>query len=493
VNFFVAGAVPYLVALALLLVWDVVLAGRIAQLRKAAPFFRTLTGLCGFLVVPGLLIQAASESSLTARAVTALAWFAPAVLWLFVVQSGYALFRRLVSPVIAAPILLFNLLIAVIATVRIVQAGGIVLPIPFLIPGIAQSQLLALVMGHAAIAAPFAVGVPILAPAYPPRSRVSNAVRGALALAAFSALAFVGTAIPRAWRAGTAWRTLGNERLGERTRGTFSSGLRILPALSGAPLTTALREDLALADSLDVQALLVRIAGNGSTAAALDSLGRALDSYRRDSTALLVALSSETGDRPRTIDRVVRRLTPDYLVLPSAWGLAAIEQSTAEIRRLRPATKVMIELSAFDRSDSTLYAQTAFNSVGVLFSLVPAPGGGARVEAALAAADRWIARGGRPREHWLLAAGAPQIDGEEAQRRLLRHAVAWSSSRGTFAGVIFADASDAERGTGLRAADGRLRAAAGDVAAAIRALAESSPAPIPAPSPVAVPDTIPIP
>jgi hypothetical protein len=491
VSFTVAGAVPYLLALALLLVWDVVLAGRIAQLRKAAPFFRTLTGLCGFLIVPALMLQAAAESALAARALTALAWFAPVVLGLFVVQSGYALFRRLVSPVVAAPIFLFNLLIAAIATVRFAQAGGMELPTALLVPGIAQSQLLALVMGNAAIAAPFAVGVPILAPAYPPRWRISNAVRGTLALAAFAALAFVATALPAAWRSGTGWHALGDERVGERMRGSFASALRILPVLSAAPSTTALHDDLALADSLDVQALFVRVAGNGSTAAALDSLGRALDRYRRDSTALLVALSGETGDRSSTVDRVVRRLKPDYLVLPAAWGFAAIEQSAADVRRLRPATKVTIELSGFDRGDSTLFARTAFTSDAVLFSLVPTPGGAARIDAALAAADRWIARDGRPREQWLLAAGAPRIDGEEAQRRLMRHAIAWSSTRATFAGVIFADAGDYDRGTGLRAADGRLRAAVGDAAAAVRALVESSSTPIPAPAPA--PDPVPIP
>ena len=484
----VTGAVPYLFALVLLLVWDVVLAGRISQLRKAAPFFRTLTGLCGFLVVPALMLQAASESSLTAQALTALAWFAPVVLWLFVMQSGYALFRRLVSPAIAAPIFLFNLFIAAIATVRFVQAGGMQLPTALLVPGIAQSQLLALVMGNAAIAAPFAVGVPILAPAYPPRWRVSNAVRGTLALAAFAALVFVATALPAAWRSATEWRTLGNDRVGERVHGTFASALRILPVLSGPPPSTSLREDLALADSLDVQALFVRVAGNGSTAASLDSLGRALEVYRRDSTALLVALSDEASDQSRTVERVVRRLKPEYLVLPAAWGLAAIERSATVVRVLRPATKVMIELSAFGRADSTLFAQTAFTSDAVLFSLVPTPGGVARTEAALAAADRWIARAGRPREHWLLAAGAPRIDGEEAQRRLMRHAIAWSSARITFAGVIFADAGDYDRETGLRAADGRLRAAVGDAAAAIRALAESSPAPIATPAPAPVPN-----
>jgi hypothetical protein len=477
------GAAPYLAALMLLLAWDVVLAGRIAQLRRAAPFFRTLTGLCGFLVVPALLLQAASESALTSHAVMALAWFAPLVLWLFVVQSGYALVRRIVSPTIAAPIFVFNGLIAAIATVRLLLASGVALPTVVLVPGIAQSHLLALVMGNAAIAASFAVGVPILAPAYPPRWRASNAIRGSLALAALAALAFVATALPSAWRSVAAWRTLGNDRIGERVHGTFASALRILPVLRGAPTSTSLRDDLALSDSLDVQALFVRIAADGSTAAALDSLGRALESYRRDSTALLVALSAETRDRTRTVDRVVRRLRPEYLVLPAAWGFAALERSAAEVRQLRPATKLTIELSAFDRGDSTLFAQTAFMSEAVLFSLMPTPGGAARIAAALAAADRWISHDGRPREHWLLAVGAPRIDGEDAQRRLMRHAITWSSSRNTFSGVVFGDAADYDRGTGLRAADGRLRAAVGDIATEIRTLAESSPVSLPAPVP----------
>jgi hypothetical protein len=485
----VAGAVPYVIALSLLLVWDVVLAGRIAQLRKAAPFFRTLTGLCGFLVVPALLLQAASESTLTAHALTRLGWFAPLVLWLFVVQSGYALVRRLVSPAIAAPIALFNCLIALIATVRLALDAGVSVPSMLLVPGIAQSQLFALLMGSAATATPLAVAVPILSPAYPARWRASLLVRSALALVAGAALVFVGTELPAAQRSSTAWRSIGNDRTSERTREGFASALRILPALSGLPPSTALRNDLALADSLDVQALLVRVAGTGSTAAALDSLGRALDSYRRDSTALLIALSGETRDVAATVERVVRRVKPDYLVVPSAWGLAEIQRAIADVRRLRPATKMMIELSGFDRRDSTLFVQTASISDGVLFSVIPAPGGATRVDAALATADRWTATDGRPREHWLLAAAAPRIDGDDAQRRLMRHAIAWSSARPAFAGVVFADAGDYDRGTGLRAADGRLRAADGDAAAAIRALAESAPAPasVPLPEPPPIP------
>ncbi len=487
-NYTAPGALPYAGALALLLVWDVALAGRISQLRKAAPLFRSVTGLCGFLVVPALLLQAGAESAVTSHALGAIAWFAPFVLVLFCVQSAIALGRRLVSPAVALPILLFNLTLAFIAIVRALLAAGVALPPVLLVPGLAQSQLLSLVLGTGAIASPLAIGVPILAPAYPPRWRISNAMRGALALGALAVLVLEGIAVPAAWRGTDDWRTIGNDRVGERVRGSFASALRILPVLGAAPQPSTLRDDLALADSLDVQALFVR-AGGGATAAALDSLGRALDSYRRDSTALLVAISAPASERTRVVDRVMRRLHPDYVVLPGEWGLARIELSAAEIRHLRPVTKVAIELSHFDRADSALFAASALATEAVFFSVQPAPGGGSRVAGALATVDRWVQHEGHPREHWLLAAAAPLVDGDDAQRRLMRHAIAWSSSRASFAGVVFADASDYDRGTGLRAADGRLRAAVGDAAAAIRALAESSPAP----SPVTAPDPVPTP
>src|SRR2546423_6112767 len=55
--------------LLIILVWDVVLAGRIAQLRQAPRAFQALCGLCALLVAPALLIALATTTIITGRAV----------------------------------------------------------------------------------------------------------------------------------------------------------------------------------------------------------------------------------------------------------------------------------------------------------------------------------------------------------------------------------------------------------------------------------------
>ena len=52
----------FYVASALVLLWDVFLAGQIAQLRRAPRFFRGATALGGLLIAPALLVAITSAS-----------------------------------------------------------------------------------------------------------------------------------------------------------------------------------------------------------------------------------------------------------------------------------------------------------------------------------------------------------------------------------------------------------------------------------------------
>ena len=55
----------YIAFSAFVLVWDVFLASRIAQLRRVPSALRTVTALAGLLLAPGLLVELAAGSLVT--------------------------------------------------------------------------------------------------------------------------------------------------------------------------------------------------------------------------------------------------------------------------------------------------------------------------------------------------------------------------------------------------------------------------------------------
>jgi hypothetical protein len=262
---------------------------------------------------------------------------------------------------------------------------------------------------------------------------------------------------------------LGATHVTERGPHGFVVGLRVLPVLDALPAAADLREDLALADSLNAGALLVRV--SRASAAGLDSLERSLEPIRRDSTLLLAS----TGATSAAVDRVVRGVRPDYLILEGV--TAATARTAADLAHtLRPATRVAIAVTRFGDVDSALvaWAASAASPVdAVFFLLEPSVEGALRDGASLATIDRWMTLATVRREFWLVAESAPAVHGEGAQRQLMRHVMAWASLRDAVRGVVAADAADYGQLTGIRTATGRWRPVAGDVAAIVRALAES--------------------
>ena len=71
----------------IILVWDVVLAGRIAQNRQAPRFFEAVSGLGALLLFPALLLTLATSTIITGRAVVTMDWVWPAVLVLFALRG----------------------------------------------------------------------------------------------------------------------------------------------------------------------------------------------------------------------------------------------------------------------------------------------------------------------------------------------------------------------------------------------------------------------
>ena len=341
----------FLALSALIVVWDVFLAGQIAQLRKAPRPFRTLTALVGLLVAPGLVVELASGSLVTGRTISFVTWLWPMVLVLFAAQAVYAVARRLVSPLIGLPIALYDVLVAGAGLVRYAGSLGADVSPSLLAFTAAQASALGLVTGAAALASPFAVQIPILAPAYPARWRWSGGLRATLAFVAGVSAALMLVEIPPSVRAVASYARYSTQLVQEHPAGDFAVGLKVFPDLDGPPPAIALRSDLQLADTMGVDAVLVVVDPGGARAAALDSVAHSLDQLRRDSTLLIVALGYDGDDglrlqrsraqyfatRLADVRRIAQRLRPTTCC-PRSSRTAAARGCSARCRRRSGST-----------------------------------------------------------------------------------------------------------------------------------------------------------
>jgi hypothetical protein len=492
---------------ALTVAWDVMVLGRIAKNRQLPASFRGVSSLGALLLVAALLILIASSTISTGRAVHGVLWLWPVTLLLLAIQSMYALVKRLVSPLVGVPIALLNVILFASAVARYLEFRGATLGLGALAIGASDANTLGLLLSTPALSSPLAVLIPMAAPAYQARFRISGFVRGMFASLAMAWVMLLLVQLPPAVAAVTSYERYANERLQERPQGNFRVGVRILPTLKGPPPALALRQDLEVQQTIDGEVMHVIFAPEGAKAAAIDSLARAIEHLRRDSVLLVVTLdypenatemirdSTDRYIRNRMIevDRIVRRLRPDYMLParePYGRGIRAIgrqplefwqeyyTRATAVTHRAFPAIKVGVSIGGLTPDDSALFVWAAseespVNAVG--FTLQPWFGGGRALEARLSTADRWINMVPDSRkEQWVwLAGGYPMAHGEESQERTIWRVLAWATAQPKMRGVIVGDAGDYSGETGLRAPGGRLRSAVGTVARAIRQLREA--------------------
>jgi hypothetical protein len=495
----------FYVASALVLLWDVFLAGQIAQLRRAPRFFRGVTALGGLLIAPALLVAITSASILNGRAIHVIAWVWPLTLAVFALQAVYAVGRRLVTPFIGLPIAAYDIILAASAFVRYEAYSGRDPSAAALAITAAQSSALGLMLGRVALFSPLAVQLPFLAPAYPARWRVSATMRGTLAVLAMAfAVVFVAQ-LPSGIVAVRSYGTYAQDRLQERPRGDFTIGLRIFPALDDAPPPLALRSDMAIIDSVGLGAISVVIDPAGARLAALDSLARSIEEERRDSVLLIVSVGYDPSARESfrasppahmrarlaAVDRIVRRLRPDIILpardpytegtramgrVPLAWWEEFLGQAAANARRVSNRVRVGVAASAFVGADSSLYAwasrpDSPIDVVG--FSFYPSYDGGGSLSARLHVADRWMR--GSTKNHWVFSSGAyPATHGETSQARALWGTLAWATSHEPVKGFIVESAGDYDTVTGLRAPGGRIRPALATLERAVAAMAETA-------------------
>jgi hypothetical protein len=495
-----------------ILMWDVALTSRIVQVRQLPRAFVALTALAGFLLLPALVIHLATTSAITGRAVTEVDWLWPLTVALFALQSLYAATRRLVNPFIGFFISAYDVLIAIDAVLRSMAASGAILPAPALLFLAATTGAFSFVLSSATvISSPFFVLVPMIAPAFPALRRTTATFRLVLAAIAGSWVVIFITQLTPADQAVNSYRIHdpASEKLQERPEGDFDIGLKLFPDLDGPPPPVAVRNDLSLADTLEVSVVSVVIIPEEMDRQALDSLAGSLDLIRRDSTQLIVTLGYarpfiplpgrrfNDARRLQTIERVIRRLHPDILLpaedpyvagtraagqrAPQFWE-SYLTRAAAIAKRVNRRVRIGVSASSYDRRDSTLYAWAAapgspIDVVG--FTLFPSRTGVRTLDAATHAADRWMRESQSTKDHWVFAAGGfPEAHGEASQERSVWAALAWATSRPAIKGLIVSEAGDYGTVTGLRAPDGHLRRATYAVMTAMKGVKESrAPAP----------------
>lgn len=486
-----------------IVVWDVILAGRIAQIRQASKPFATVTGLAGLLLIPAFIVAVATTTAITGRGIAAIDWVWPATILLFTIQSIYAVSRRLVNPIWGYPIAFYNALLAIAALTRFFSAHGFVVARPLVIIMAAQVDALALATTEAAIVSPFFLHVPLISPAFPALSRLTAGFRFVMATLALAWFGIIVAEIPRADVALDSYDSHADDRLMERPNG-FVLGLKIFPDIARPPSASSVRADLEAVEWTGVNAVNIVFVPGVSTLA-IDSVARTLDRLQRDSLVVIATIGysgkllPELGTVPfdaelrlTTIRRVLRQLRPDIIVpAQDPYGIGARIQgrlpvatwqdfhvrAAAVVKEVRPRTRVALVASAFDARDSTLYAWAAapgspIDAVG--FSFYPTRLGARAMDAGFRAADRWL-RAHPPRKpHWVFGAGGyPLAHGETSQQRAIWSALAWATAHMEVRGLIVTEANDYGQAMGIRSPTDRYRAGAGSVRKALRALRET--------------------
>jgi hypothetical protein len=491
----------------IIVIWDVVLAGRIAQNRRAPRVFQGVSGLAAILLIPGVLITLATSSVITGRAVVAMDWIWPAVLVLFAFQALYAFVRRLVNPVWGLPIAVYDVLIAFIGVIRYLVAHGYTSAEPF-VPLLAAQSLAMVVAGGTSgvLASPFYVNPPMVSPAFPAQRNLTATFRLLMAVTAVVWLVLIiviGT--PRAVVQLRNYQAQRRDQLRERPEGDFAIGLKILPDIANPPSPPAIRSDSALVDTLDVDAIAVVVAP-GATRAAIDSLAHILDPSRRDSTVLIVAIgyrgnlfpevrkiSFDAAQRIATIRQVVARLHPDILLpaedpygsgerdlgaLPVTQWESYLTEAARVAKSIDRGVRVGVAASSYRTADSALYAwavspQSPIDVAG--FSLFPSPYIGGGIQSDTRTADRWMRATPTRKDLWVFASGGyPLAYGERSQAEAIWEVLSWATDHPGIKGAVIYEAGDYGQARGLRAPNGRLRPATRFVMRAIQQLQESA-------------------
>ncbi len=505
-------AYGYLAVAIAMTLWDVLIAGRIANLRRTPRLFQAATAFGGLLIIPALLVAFASASILYGRTVYTVRWIWPVTAVLFVMQAIYALTRRMVTPLFGLPILFYNIIIATVAVSRFMISRGDTGWEIGLTLSAAQTSMLGLFFGPSALWSPGFPTVPLFSPSLPARWRASATVRGVLAVTAMIVTVLVLVQIPTSLAAIKSYNMYADDRLQEHPEGDFAVGLKIFPDLRSGPPPLALRYDLQMADSLNVDAISVIINPEAARGVALDSIAHSIDDIRTDSTRLIVTLGfpkdaraafdrspgKYTDERIADVNRIARALRPNILLpvlepygeAEEAMGIQSTDYWKGYLTRaarvahyINPNIRVGVSAASYGTRDSTLYAWAASRGSGidvVGFSLMPGLDGAISLDTHMRVAQRWMRQfPDRPKEHWVFAAGGyPQAHGDRSQELALWGVMAWATAQAPIKGIVILEAADYSAIRGLRRSGGNLRPAFSAIQRAERGLAETATPPV---------------
>ncbi|MDQ3080990.1 MAG: hypothetical protein M3R07_02105, partial [Gemmatimonadota bacterium] len=252
-------AVLYVAVSAIMVMWNIIVAGRISQVRRAPRSFAAISAIAGLLLVPALMVAYASATVLLGRAIQPVAGLWPLVTVLIVLQSAYAVSRRMVTPLFGVPIVVYNVIIAIVAVTRFAISREATPPDFGLALSAAQANALGFFFGAPALWGSAYLQVPVIAPALPARWKSSGYLRAAIAGSAAILAALVIIEMPNAFSTIGSYAHYEDDQLQEHPEGDFALGLKILPDLRGEPPPLALERDITLADSLDLDAVMLVI------------------------------------------------------------------------------------------------------------------------------------------------------------------------------------------------------------------------------------------
>jgi hypothetical protein len=185
---------------------------------------------------------------------------------------------------------------------------------------------------------------------------------------------------------------------------------------------------------------------------------------------------------PQPLPAVAPPLPRWFFAAPpdATWWRRILARSAHEVERVRPRTVVGWNASRLDAVDSAVYEWATGSTSPVELigaTIYPSFTGLPAVDARLRAFDRWhgkaVAAGGGGQQHWLMnVGGLPHAHGDAAQTAAIRHAIAWASRQPWISAAIVGEPADYDGWLGLRAANGRPRAALSAVGLAARRMKE---------------------
>lgn len=480
-----------------ILIWNVSAASRIVKDRRAPRVFLLLTAIGALLILPALIIGVSASSVEYGTVVYHVAWAWPLTAAIFFAQAAYSLIKRMVTPLFGVPILIYNFLICLVATIHlangsgwIAETNGNTLNSWFFALSSAHANAIGHIVGVESLGNSMWLLIPLFAPALPSRSRVKAVIRTGLGLAVISAVVVIILEIPNGYAAVTSYNRYDSAYFQERPLNDFKFGLQILPALKRSPPSYAVKRDVKLYDSLNFRAVSIVVTPEALAPKYIDSIGRVIDMVRGENTTVILTLGYSndaakqfaasrdgyTERRLKDLDRIARALKPTVIIpatdpygkgalvlgtLSPEYWIDYFTRSAEVISKVNPNIYVAMSSSSFGPKDSVLYswASGKDSPLRILgFTFFPSFDGAVSLDTKLRVANRWMRQSGTGKPHWVWSTGGyPVLHGEQSQTLAVKGVISWAAAQPRIRGVVISEAGDYTIQTGIQSPSGRMR------------------------------------